>query len=91
MHRAASSARSRSGSTCAPAAGTSEAVESFGGAGYVEDTGLPRLLADAQVMSIWEGTTNVLSLDALRALAKEGTLDVFHADVETRLGTAKDG
>jgi acyl-CoA dehydrogenase len=71
-------------------AGTSEAVESFGGAGYVEDTGLPRLLADAQVMSIWEGTTNVLSLDALRALAKEGTLDVFHADVETRLGTAKD-
>ncbi|HEX8698740.1 MAG TPA: acyl-CoA dehydrogenase family protein [Myxococcaceae bacterium] len=71
-------------------AGTSEAVESFGGAGYVEDTGLPRLLADAQVMSIWEGTTNVLSLDALRALAKEGTLDVFHADVETRLSTAKD-
>jgi acyl-CoA dehydrogenase len=71
-------------------AGASEAVESFGGAGYVEDTGLPRLLADAQVMSIWEGTTNVLSLDALRALAKEGTLDVFHADVETRLGTAKD-
>jgi len=71
-------------------AGTSEAVESFGGAGYVEDTGLPRLLADAQVMSIWEGTTNVLSLDALRALAKEGTLDVFHADVEKRLDAAKD-
>jgi alkylation response protein AidB-like acyl-CoA dehydrogenase len=71
-------------------AGASEALESFGGAGYVEDTGLPRLLADAQVMSIWEGTTNVLSLDALRALAKEGTLDVFHADVETRLGAAQD-
>lgn len=71
-------------------AATSEAVEGFGGAGYVEDTGLPRLLADAQVMSIWEGTTNVLSLDALRALAKEGTLDVFHSDVERRLATAKD-
>ncbi len=71
-------------------AGTSEALESFGGAGYVEDTGLPRMLADAQVLSIWEGTTNVLSLDALRALAKEGTLDVFHADVEARLGAAKD-
>jgi acyl-CoA dehydrogenase len=71
-------------------AATSEAVEGFGGAGYVEDTGLPRLLADAQVMSIWEGTTNVLSLDSLRALAKEGTLDVFHADVERRLGAAKD-
>ncbi|MBL9024921.1 MAG: acyl-CoA dehydrogenase family protein [Myxococcales bacterium] len=52
----------------------SEAIECFGGAGYVEDTGLPRLLRDAQVLSIWEGTTNVLSLDALRAIAKEGAL-----------------
>ena len=46
----------------------SEVVESFGGAGYVEDTGLPQLLRDAQVLPIWEGTTNVLSLDTLRAL-----------------------
>jgi alkylation response protein AidB-like acyl-CoA dehydrogenase len=46
---------------------TSEALECFGGAGYVEDTGLPVLLRDAQVFSIWEGTTNVLSLDTLRA------------------------
>jgi alkylation response protein AidB-like acyl-CoA dehydrogenase len=46
----------------------SEIVESFGGAGYVEDTGLPMLLRDAQVLPIWEGTTNVLSLDSLRAL-----------------------
>jgi hypothetical protein len=42
---------------------TSEAIECFGGAGYVEDTGLPTLLRDAQVLPIWEGTTNVLSLD----------------------------
>ena len=46
----------------------SEVVESFGGAGYVEDTGIPVLLRDSQVLSIWEGTTNVLALDALRAL-----------------------
>jgi acyl-CoA dehydrogenase len=46
----------------------SEALEAFGGAGYVEDTGLPVLLRDSQVLPIWEGTTNVLSLDALRAL-----------------------
>jgi alkylation response protein AidB-like acyl-CoA dehydrogenase len=46
----------------------SEALEAFGGAGYVEDTGLPMLLRDAQVLPIWEGTTNVLALDALRAL-----------------------
>ncbi|PID84864.1 MAG: acyl-CoA dehydrogenase [Chloroflexi bacterium] len=49
----------------------SEVVESFGGAGYVEDTGLPLLLRDSQVLPIWEGTTNVLALDALRAIAKE--------------------
>jgi alkylation response protein AidB-like acyl-CoA dehydrogenase len=46
----------------------SEALECFGGAGYVEDTGLPALLRDSQVFPIWEGTTNVLALDALRAL-----------------------
>jgi alkylation response protein AidB-like acyl-CoA dehydrogenase len=43
----------------------SEVIESFGGAGYVEDTGLPGLLRDTHVLPIWEGTTNVLSLDAL--------------------------
>jgi alkylation response protein AidB-like acyl-CoA dehydrogenase len=43
----------------------SEAIEAFGGAGYVEDTGLPALLRDTQVLPIWEGTTNVLALDAL--------------------------
>ncbi|MFL6623831.1 MAG: acyl-CoA dehydrogenase family protein [Sulfurifustis sp.] len=46
-------------------AAVSEAVEAFGGAGYVEDTGLPALLRDAQVLPIWEGTTNVLALDAM--------------------------
>jgi len=46
----------------------SEVLEAFGGAGYVEDTGLPVLLRDSQVLPIWEGTTNVLSLDTLRAL-----------------------
>lgn len=50
----------------------SEAIECFGGAGYIEDTGLPQLLRDAQVYPIWEGTTNVLSLDSLRALAGDG-------------------
>jgi alkylation response protein AidB-like acyl-CoA dehydrogenase len=51
---------------------TSEALEAFGGAGYVEDTGLPALLRDSQVLPIWEGTTNVLSLDTLRALSEGG-------------------
>ncbi len=54
--------------------GTSEVIEAFGGAGYVEDTGLPALLRDAQVLPIWEGTTNVLALDLLRAVKEVGGL-----------------
>ncbi|MGZ3695308.1 MAG: acyl-CoA dehydrogenase family protein [Bdellovibrionota bacterium] len=56
---------------------TSEVVEVFGGAGYIEDTGLPTLLRDAQVFSIWEGTTNVLSLDVIRAIEKENAFPPF--------------
>ncbi len=56
-------------------ASTREAVEAFGGAGYVEDTGLPQLFRDSQVLPIWEGTTNVLSLDVLRALAEVGGVE----------------
>lgn len=52
----------------------SEGLECIGGNGYMEDTGLPRLLRDAQVLPIWEGTTNVLALDMLRAASKKGTL-----------------
>uniref|UniRef100_A0A7N6AFI2 Acyl-CoA dehydrogenase family, member 11 n=1 Tax=Anabas testudineus TaxID=64144 RepID=A0A7N6AFI2_ANATE len=56
----------------------SEGLESFGGQGYIEDTGLPALLRDAQVLSIWEGTTNVLSLDVLRCVARSSGM-VLHA------------
>jgi acyl-CoA dehydrogenase len=62
-------------------AAASEAIESFGGAGYVEDTHLPVLLRDAQVLPIWEGTTNVLSMDALRAIGSEETLAAYAAEV----------
>ncbi|HET7267732.1 MAG TPA: acyl-CoA dehydrogenase family protein [Oleiagrimonas sp.] len=65
----------------------SETLECFGGNGYIEDTGLPQLLRDAQVYPIWEGTTNVLSLDVLRVLARTGLqplrtgIDAWLADV----------
>lgn len=62
--------------------GLSEVLECFGGAGYVEDTGLPTLLRDAQVLPIWEGTTNVLSMDLLRALAKLGSLQPLREALE---------
>ncbi|MGX4654401.1 acyl-CoA dehydrogenase family protein [Micromonospora sp. SCSIO 07396] len=52
-------------------ASAAEYGEAFGGAGYVEDTGVPRLLRDAQVLPIWEGTTNVLAVDVLRAVTRE--------------------
>jgi alkylation response protein AidB-like acyl-CoA dehydrogenase len=67
----------------------SEALEAFGGAGYLEDTGLPRLLRDAQVLSIWEGTTNILSLDALRAIERNDVLPEWLTDVRRRLGAVK--
>jgi alkylation response protein AidB-like acyl-CoA dehydrogenase len=67
----------------------SEALECFGGAGYVEDTGLPRLLRDAQVLPIWEGTTNVLSLDLLRASRGCGLAPIV-AEVERATAEAPD-
>lgn len=63
-------------------AAASEIVESFGGPGYMEDTGVPRFLRDAQVLPIWEGTTNVLSLDTLRVLAKPGVAAALDAELE---------
>ncbi|MGB5681761.1 MAG: acyl-CoA dehydrogenase family protein [Polyangiales bacterium] len=68
----------------------SETLESFGGAGYVNDTGLPRLLSDAQVLPIWEGTTNVLSLDTLRALKQVGVWEAFIAETDARFDAASD-
>jgi len=63
----------------------SEVIEAFGGAGYVEDTGLPLLLRDAQVLPIWEGTTNVLSLDLLGALTAAGGIQVLQREARLLL------
>ncbi|XP_042237513.1 acyl-CoA dehydrogenase family member 11-like [Homarus americanus] len=65
----------------------SEALECFGGQGYIEDTGLPSHLRDAQVLPIWEGTTNIMSLDFLRAMAKSKgeALTAVYDDVKARI------
>jgi alkylation response protein AidB-like acyl-CoA dehydrogenase len=68
----------------------SEVVEAFGGAGYVEDTGIPTILRDAQVLSIWEGTTNVLSLDTLRALQSAGGVQPVRAEVARLAAEVRD-
>ncbi|KAM6377577.1 acyl-CoA dehydrogenase family member 11-like isoform 1-T3 [Pluvialis apricaria] len=67
-----------------------EAMESFGGQGYMEDTGLPVMLRDTLVLSIWEGTTNILSLDVLRSLTKSQgqAMAVFFSTVQKKLERA---
>ncbi|UUY10078.1 acyl-CoA dehydrogenase family protein [Pseudomonas sp. J452] len=67
-----------------------EAQECMGGAGYVEETILPRLYREAPVNSIWEGSGNVQCLDVLRALSKEaGVLDVLFAELGDGHGDAR--
>ncbi|MGW0707127.1 acyl-CoA dehydrogenase family protein [Streptomyces sp. NPDC002643] len=48
-----------------------EASECLGGNGYVEDSGMPRLLRESPLNSIWEGAGNIQALDVLRALRRE--------------------
>ncbi|MFQ6143393.1 acyl-CoA dehydrogenase family protein [Streptomyces seoulensis] len=54
---------------CAPLA--VEASECLGGNGYVEESGMPRLVRESPLNSIWEGAGNVQALDVLRALRRE--------------------
>ena len=63
----------------------SYAMEVLGGNGYVNDFVTNRLLRDAQVLPIWEGTENVLSLDVVRALEREEAHEPFAAAMEERL------
>jgi putative acyl-CoA dehydrogenase len=64
-----------------------EALECLGGNGYVEESGMPRLLRDAPLNSIWEGSGNVAALDVLRAMLKEPEgLPAFMAECELGRG-----
>jgi putative acyl-CoA dehydrogenase len=64
-----------------------ESLECLGGAGYIEESGMPRLYREAPLASIWEGSGNVMSLDVLRALAREPEgLPAFLAECELARG-----
>lgn len=63
----------------------SQLVESFGGAGYLEDTGIPQTLRDVLVHCIWEGTGNVLALDVVRALRDPDAGKALLGDLEEQL------
>ena len=64
-----------------------ECQEVLGGVGYVEDTMLPRLLRQAPLNSIWEGSGNIQCLDVLRALQKEPACHAaFFAELDAARG-----
>ncbi|HWA36850.1 MAG TPA: acyl-CoA dehydrogenase family protein [Burkholderiales bacterium] len=56
---------------------TGDAMEVRGGCGYIEEWSDARLLRDAHLGSIWEGTSNIVALDVLRAIRKEDALDAL--------------
>ncbi|WP_234542067.1 acyl-CoA dehydrogenase family protein [Streptomyces shenzhenensis] len=65
---------------CAPL--VVEAAECLGGNGYVEESGLPRLVRESPLNSVWEGAGNIQALDVLRALQREpGALDAYLQEI----------
>jgi len=64
---------------------TIEALEMLGGNGYIEEWANPRLLRDAIVNVVWEGSSNVIVLDVARAMAREGVDAALFAMLKNRL------
>ena len=62
-----------------------EAIEMHGGNGYIEDFVTPRLLRDAQVLTVWEGTANILGLEVLRLLNRYNVEKLFASEMRERL------
>lgn len=67
-----------------------EAMECLGGAGYVEESGMPMLYREAPLNSIWEGTGNVICLDILRTLARDpAAAAALEAELDAARGAAR--
>lgn len=64
---------------------TGDAMEVRGGCGYIEDWSDPRLVRDAHLGSIWEGTSNIVALDVLRAVRREQSLTALMTHLEKLL------
>jgi putative acyl-CoA dehydrogenase len=63
-----------------------EALECVGGNGYIEESGLPRIYREQPLLSIWEGSGNVIALDVLRAIDREPeSLEAFLAELDPDL------
>jgi len=61
---------------------TGDAMEVRGGCGYIEEWSDPRLVRDAHLGSIWEGTSNIVALDVVRAIKREGSLPVLQQHLQ---------
>lgn len=62
-----------------------EAIEMHGGNGFIEDFVTPRLLRDAQVLTVWEGTANILALELVRLVRKFQAHTLFIQKMKSRL------
>jgi len=67
---------------------TGDAMEVRGGCGYIEEWSDARLVRDAHLGSIWEGTSNIVALDVLRAVRREGSLPLLQAHATQLLAQA---
>lgn len=68
---------------------TADAMEMRGGCGYVEDFVNPRLVRDAHLGSIWEGTSNIVALDAIqRAVGRKGCAGALAGELHHRIDEA---
>lgn len=64
---------------------TGDAMEVRGGSGYIEEWIEPRLLRDSHLGSIWEGTSNIIALDVLRAARREHAHQILGSELRQRL------
>jgi alkylation response protein AidB-like acyl-CoA dehydrogenase len=71
-------------------AGVTEAMEAIGGVGYCEDSGMPVVVRNTHVIPIWEGTSNVMALDFLRAAVRAGALEAIAQDVRSMTEPLRD-
>jgi len=67
---------------------TGDAMEMRGGNGYIEEWIEPRLLRESHLGSIWEGTSNIIALDVVRAAAKAGAHRLLEAQLRAFLAEA---
>jgi acyl-CoA dehydrogenase len=69
---------------------TQQAMELFGGIGFLEDFPVARWHREALITPIWEGTSNIQALDLLEVIAKKNAHEVFFAEMKSLLDSVKE-